>query len=212
MVEAQLAAAYDDVPPAAVKTGMLACAATVEAVARAVRSHPMSPFVLDPVIHSSSGAALLDADGLEALLRLLLPLAALVTPNAAEAEALTGVPVHSARDAEVAGRHLLGLGARAVLVKGGHLADDPASDVLVTADGIRVFAGAWQEERDVHGTGCAYAAAIATHLARGAPLEEAVARAKRYMDGLIASAVRVGEGALFADHFSPQATADEEAG
>lgn len=211
LVEAQIAAAWEDSPPAAVKAGMLTCASTVEAVATALRIHPPRAFVLDPVIRSSSGAALLDAAGVEALVRLLVPLSDLVTPNAREAEVLTGLSVRSARDAELAGRRILDLGARAVLVKGGHLAEDRACDVLVTVEGLQVFEGAWQEGRDVHGTGCAYASAIATHLAHGARLDEAVARAKRYMDALIASAVRVGEGALLADHFSPPVAADEEA-
>lgn len=209
IVEAQIAAAFEDSTPAAVKAGMLTTAAIVEAVAVALHGRPVRPFVLDPVIRSSSGAALLEPAGVQALVRSLLPIADLVTPNAAEAETLTGMPVRSVADAEVAGRRLLDLGARAVLVKGGHLERDRAHDVLVTRDAVRVFAGTWVAGRDVHGTGCAYASAIATRLALGDGMEAAVAAGKRYIEGLIASAARVGEGALVADHFAPGAVGEE---
>jgi hydroxymethylpyrimidine/phosphomethylpyrimidine kinase len=202
LVAQQIAAAYEDEPPTAVKTGMLANAEIVEAVASALQTRRPRWLVVDPVLRSSSGAALIDADGAEALRARLLPLADLVTPNAAEAEALTGLTVHSLADAEAAGRGILALGPRAVLVKGGHLARNAGSDVLVTAEGVRVVAGTWQADRDVHGTGCAYASAIAALLAQDCALDDAIERAKRYLDTLIATAVRVGDGALMPQHFA----------
>src|SRR5207249_3916264 len=105
------------------------------------------------------------------------PLADLVTPNVAEAEALTGIEVRNVEGASEAGRRILDLGARAVLVKGGHFDEHPATDVLVTPTGCRVFEGEFIADRDVHGTGCTYAAAIATQLALGRPLDDAVATA-----------------------------------
>ncbi|TAK75269.1 MAG: bifunctional hydroxymethylpyrimidine kinase/phosphomethylpyrimidine kinase [Dehalococcoidia bacterium] len=200
LVVAQVEAAYADDGPAAVKTGMLANGATVELLVRQFRATPPPILVVDPVIRSSSGAALLDEEGIEALCARLLPLASLVTPNVAEAEAIAGMHVLTLDDAKEAGRRILAMGARAVLVKGGHLAAAPATDLLVTADGALGFAGAHFPGREVHGTGCAYASAIATHLAHGCALDQAVRAAKGYIEALIGTAVRVGPGALMADH------------
>lgn len=201
LVAQQIAAAYEDAPPLAVKTGMLATAAIVEVVADAMATRKPRWLVVDPVLRSSSGAALLDDAGAEVLRARLLPLADLVTPNVAEAEALAGMTVRSANDAEEAARRILALGPRAVLVKGGHLERDAANDVLVTAEGTSVFTGTWLPDRDVHGTGCAYASAIATWLARGYALEAAIEDAKWYVEALIATAMRVGDGALMPQHF-----------
>jgi hydroxymethylpyrimidine/phosphomethylpyrimidine kinase len=200
-VEAQLRAAFLDTPPRAIKTGMLATAEAVRAVAEAARAHAGVPLVIDPVVRSSSGAALIDESGLEAVRRLLLPLGALVTPNAAEASLLAGMPVRTVAEAEAAARRIVALGARAVVVTGGHLEGDArGTDVLVTAQGAAALPGAYLDGREVHGTGCAFASAAATRLASGDGVEAAVRAAKRYVAALIASAERVGDGALMADH------------
>lgn len=211
LVEAQIAAAYADAEPAAVKTGMLANGATVELLIRQFCATPPSVLIVDPVIRSSSGAGLLDKAGIEALCARLLPLASLVTPNVAEAEAISGMQVRTLDDAKEAGHRILAMGARAVLVKGGHLAASPATDLLVTADGVLMFDGTHVADRDVHGTGCAYASAIATHLAHGCALDEAVRAAKSYIEALIGTAVRVGPGALMADHIAAAQVAWEGA-
>lgn len=202
LVAAQIAAAYADDGPAAVKTGMLASGETVELLIRQFRATPPPILVVDPVMRASSGAGLLDEAGVEALRARLLPLASLVTPNVAEAEAISGMQVRTLDDAKEAGRHILAMGARAVLVKGGHLAASPATDLLVTADGVLMFEGTHFPDRDVHGTGCAYASAIATHLAHGCVLDQAVRAAKGYIEALIGTAVHVGPGALMADHIA----------
>jgi hydroxymethylpyrimidine/phosphomethylpyrimidine kinase len=194
-----------------VKTGMLASRANVEFLARHFRYEPPAIFLLDPVIRASSGARLLDEGGVEALRARLLPLATLVTPNVPEAEVLSGIEVRTLGDAEEAGRRMLATGARAVLVKGGHLDASPATDLLVTADGVRTFGGTHIPGREVHGTGCAYASAIATHLAHGCVLEDAIRIAKRYVEALIGTAVRVGPGALMADHRAAARLAWEQA-
>ncbi|TAJ20249.1 MAG: bifunctional hydroxymethylpyrimidine kinase/phosphomethylpyrimidine kinase [Dehalococcoidia bacterium] len=211
LVAAQVAAAYADAPPAAVKTGMLASRVTVEALARQFRDAPPPILVVDPVICASSGLALLDQTGIEALCARLLPLATLVTPNVPEAEALSGIEVHTPGDAEEAGRRILALGARAVLVKGGHLAAAPATDVLVTTAGVLVFGGSHIRGREVHGTGCTYASAITTHLAHGCSLEDAIRAAKGYVEAVIGTAVRVGTGAFMADHLAAARVAWEDA-
>lgn len=209
LVAAQVTAAYTDATPAAVKTGMLASRATVEFLVRQFRDVPPPILVVDPVMRATSGAALLDEAGIGALCARLLPLATLVTPNVPEAEAISGIEVRTPSDAEEAGRRILAMGARAVLVKGGHLDALPATDLLVTADGVLMFGGTHIPGREVHGTGCAYASAIATHLAHGCALEDAIRVAKCYVEALIGTAVRVGPGALMADHVAAMRVAWE---
>lgn len=212
-IEAQLRAAYLDGPPAAVKTGMLANREAVEATSQLLRELGARNLVVDPVVRSTSGATLLDAAGVDALRTLLLPLAALVTPNAAEAALLSGIAVETRADAIEAGRRILALGVGAVLVTGGHLTSDLATDILITAEGTQLFEGAYLDGPDVHGTGCAFASAIATRLAFGDALVDAIGTAKQYMAALIDVAFRSapkGTGSavmpdhLFA-HFTPDA-------
>jgi hydroxymethylpyrimidine/phosphomethylpyrimidine kinase len=150
---------------------------------------------------SKTGFPLLQPEAVAALVEALLPLATLVTPNVHEAQALTGRPVRSLAEAEAAGRHLVAAGARAVLVKGGHLEERPATDVLVTADGVRIFPGEHVDGRHTHGTGCTYSAAIATQLAHGRALEDAIARAKAYVTEAIRAGLPIGHGIGPTDHF-----------
>lgn len=187
-VEAQLACVLDELPVAAVKTGMLANERTVRLVARELGRRAVRILVCDPVIAATSGAELLDAAGQRALARALLPLATLVTPNAAEAERLSGIAVRDLESAERAARAMRSRGARAVLVKGGHFEVDRAIDLLLDDAGAFVLRGEWIDSPAVHGTGCALAAAIATHLARGLDLREAAVRAKRF----VAKSIRAG--------------------
>jgi hydroxymethylpyrimidine kinase/phosphomethylpyrimidine kinase/thiamine-phosphate diphosphorylase len=194
MVRAQLAAVFDDLDVRAVKTGMLATAELVETVARVLAERRPPVCVCDPVMVAKSGDSLLAADAVEALRRRMLPLATLLTPNAPETEVLSGRRVRTLDDAVGAARALVALGPEAVLVKGGHLAGPRAVDVLVTRDGIRFFEAERLSARHTHGTGCTYAAAIATHLAHGRPLVEAVLRAKRFVTEAIRHGLEVGHG------------------
>jgi hydroxymethylpyrimidine/phosphomethylpyrimidine kinase len=201
VVAAQVWAALGSGPVAAVKLGMLATAANVRAVADAL-AHLQAPIVVDPVLASTGGAPLLDAPGREALVRELLPRARLVTPNLAEAAALTGGPVSSRAEMETAAAALCAKGAGAALVTGGHLAGAPA-DLLWEAgtrrwlEGVRVAA-------DLHGTGCALSSGIAAGLARGETLLDAVMGARAYVQLLLESASAVpGPGRALADHLAP---------
>ena len=201
LVVAQIEAVIDDLGADAIKTGMLGTAAIVEAVADVLTTHPRIPVVIDPVMLSKSRHALLDADAVAVLVRRLLPLATLVTPNAPEAEALTGHPVRTEDDAREAARRLHDLGARAVVIKGGHLETDDVVDQLFDGQTIVEARGPRHDTRHTHGTGCTFAAAIAAELARGAPLTEAFLAARNYLDGAIRHAPGLGRGAGPVAHF-----------
>ena len=200
VVTAQFAAAFEAFDIAAVKSGMLVDVDCVAAVARALRNWSAPHYVLDPVIVSSSGHPLLDAGAVTSVLDKLAPMAELVTPNVPEIEMLTGRRVRTLDDARDAGTVLLERGCRAVLVKGGHLEEAPATDLLVTPAGEHVFPGELVPTAGASGTGCTYAAAIATHLGRGAPLIDAIERGKRYVtDAIRHPAFGAGAGPM--DHF-----------
>jgi hydroxymethylpyrimidine/phosphomethylpyrimidine kinase len=182
LLRAQLAAAFATQAIGAVKIGMLARRTTVEAVADGLAQHAGVPVVLDPVLVSSSGAELLDAEGRAALLRLLVPHCALLTPNIPEAAALLGAPAAASEAEQTAqARVLCERGAAAVLLKGGHAAGTLATDVLVTRAGtVRSFS-APRRPGGARGTGCALAAGIAAGLASGLALPAACERAKHYL-------------------------------
>lgn len=197
-VARQLDAVLDDLPPGAAKTGALGSAAVVEVVAvRWARSSV--PLVVDPVMAATEGAALLDAAGRRALIEQLLPHAALVTPNLREAAALSGREVANESDARDAARAIAGLGARAVLVKGGHLEGD-AVDTLYVEGAFERLVAPRIATRHTHGVGCALAAAITAHLAHGVPLVEACRRAKTWVHAAIVSAPGLGAGRGPIDH------------
>jgi hydroxymethylpyrimidine/phosphomethylpyrimidine kinase len=201
MVGAQIDAVFSDLEIVAVKSGMLASEPIVRTVADRLRTHRPPRYVCDPVMISKSGHPLLPESCAAVLIRELLPLASLVTPNVHEAEALSGMPVRDLKDAERAGRRLLELGSAAVLVKGGHLPGAPGTDLLVTREGSRKFEGAWIESRHTHGTGCTYSAAIATLLGRGRGLEDAIGQAKEFVTEAIRGGLDVGHGVGPTDPF-----------
>ena len=202
IIEAQLDAVADDFTFGAVKTGMLSSRAIIALVARKVREHGFGPLVVDPVMISKSGFALLQPDAVEALKRDLLPLAALVTPNVHEAERLADREIRTLADAEAAARAIHALGPQAVLVKGGHLDDEEdAVDVLFDGAEVHAFRSERFETPHTHGTGCTYASAIAAHLARGAALPEAVRRAKGYVTEAIRHGLAIGSGHGPTSHF-----------
>lgn len=202
VVRAQLDAVATDLPPRAVKTGMLATAELVEAVGIAMRDLGLGNYVMDPVMVATSGDRLLDADAESALVRHLLPLAAVVTPNLHEVEILTGDPVHTVRQAAEAARRLVEMGAGAALVKGGHLEGDEAVDVLWDGSREHVWRRPRMETRSTHGTGCTLSAAITAGLARGRPLDEAVDRAVAYVARAIRTAPGFGSGRGPLNHFA----------
>ena len=202
LVAAQIDAVASDIFPAATKIGMLANAAIVATVAEAITRHQLRNVVLDTVMISKSGTRLLDRAAVDALVRALLPLATLITPNVPEAEALSGMRISGRADLPRVAERLARLGARAVLVKGGHL-DGPAVDLL-WLDGRAVELVANRlSSRHTHGTGCTLSAAIAAGLARGAGLEVAVRDAKAYVTRAIAAAPGLGHGHGPLQHFPP---------
>lgn len=201
LVREQIEAVLEDIPPGAIKTGALGSASLIETVAAALAAAlSQTPLVVDPVMVSKHGAPLIAAEAVAALRTRLLPLAALVTPNIPEAEALTGMTVKTIDDARRAAAAILAMGPRAVLVKGGHFTDS-ANDLLLTEAGEEfVYPGARIDTRHTHGTGCTYSAAITAELARRLPLAEAVAAAKHFIAAAIASNPGLGAGSGPVNH------------
>jgi hydroxymethylpyrimidine/phosphomethylpyrimidine kinase len=196
LVRAQIDAVASDLRPHAVKSGMLATLAIVRTVAGALREHALGPYVLDPLMVSSSGTALLDAEAVTAIGTELLPLADLVTPNLDEAAALTGDSVRDVADMECAARRLVERrGARAALVTGGHLSGTEAVDVLFTAEGgPQLYRHRRVDSVHTHGTGCTLSAAIAARLALGDTLATAVETARAFVRQAIVTAPGLGSG------------------
>jgi hydroxymethylpyrimidine/phosphomethylpyrimidine kinase len=200
LVADQIRAVISDIPPAAAKTGALGNRGIIEAVAGLAAGFAF-PLVVDPVILSKHGAALLQADAIEVLRTRLLPYTFLLTPNLEEAALLTGVEVDNIGGMRKAAEKLAALGPRAVLVKGGHLGGD-ATDVLFHQGEFREFSSPRVATGNTHGTGCTLSAAIAAGLASGCDLPEAVERAKRYITAAIRSNPGLGAGAGPLDHWA----------
>ena len=181
MVAAQIEAVALERKPNAVKIGAMGTASIVKAVAASIIEHKLAAPVVDPVLISSSGTRLLSKAGEAALLAHIVPLARVITPNIPEAQLLTGIEIKATADLHEAARRFVKLGARAVVIKGGHLAsDEDATDLLY--DGRSFVALKPRASRgDAHGTGCAFSAAIAAYLARGRNLEDAVRGAKEFV-------------------------------
>ena len=193
-VAQQLDAVFTDIPPDAAKTGMLLSAAVIEVVAQKVKEYGAGILVIDPVMISTSGAQLLNTDALAIFRRALLPLAFLVTPNIEEARALTGKTIQTAEDMEEAALQIHGMGARHVLIKGGHLSGDDATDVLFDGKEFSHFRSSRIPARDTHGTGCVLSAAITAHLAGGKTVQEAVHLGKEFVTNAIRNGLRIGNG------------------
>jgi hydroxymethylpyrimidine/phosphomethylpyrimidine kinase len=197
----QITTVVSDIPPLAAKTGALGGIEQVETVA-ALAADFTFPLVVDPVMVSKHGAPLLAPEAESALKKQLLPHCALVTPNIAEAERLSGLSILNTVDMSEAARRIAGMGARAVLVKGGHLNAEPV-DVLSCGGQIEFLPGRRIETRHTHGTGCTYSAAITALLSRALPLAAAVAAAKKFIQNAIETAPGLGHGAGPVNHFAP---------
>lgn len=193
LVAAQIDSVALDIGVDAAKTGMLATAATVSAVAAALRRHKIESVVVDPVLVGKHGDSLLAEDALAALREELIPLATVVTPNLSEASRLSGIDVRDESTMRDAAEAIGALGARAVLLKGGHLEGDPI-DVLWRRDGALVLRGERIPVRHTHGTGCVLSAALAARLARGEDLDVAVHAARDYVRAAIRGALAIGRG------------------
>jgi hydroxymethylpyrimidine/phosphomethylpyrimidine kinase len=198
LVLEQLAAVIEDIPPGAAKTGALGSAEMVEAVAQAAAGFSF-PLVVDPVMVSKHGLSLLPSAAVAAIRDLLLPRAFLITPNVPEAEALTGITIRTLDDMRRAACRLRELGARAVLIKGGHLEGD-ATDLLFDGAGWHEFPAPRVATPHTHGTGCTYSAAITAGLAQGLGLPIAVGRAKRFIHEAIRTNPGLGQGSGPVNH------------
>jgi hydroxymethylpyrimidine/phosphomethylpyrimidine kinase len=200
LIAAQIDAVMQDIGADAVKTGMLANSAIIEIVAVKVREYRLTNLVVDPVMIAKSGDLLLRADAIEALKSRLIPLAAVVTPNIPEAEQLTGVHGTRQIDLKEAARGIVGMGAKSVVIKGGHR-KGPATDLFYDGKKFRAFTAVRVPTRNTHGTGCTFSAAIAANLAKGEKLEQAVAHAKVYMTRAIRKSFAIGSGHSPVHHF-----------
>ncbi len=194
MVTAQLAALAADIRIDAAKTGMLATAAIVDAVADALVRHRFPHVVVDPVLRATSGRSLLDGAGVPALISRLLPLATVVTPNIAEAEALSGRAIQTRDERRDAAKAISALGARAVIITGGHLDTPDITDLLYDGRTFTEFRTPRVAGRGTHGTGCTFSAALTALLALGRPLLQAVPEAQAYVGGAIRAGLEIGTG------------------
>jgi hydroxymethylpyrimidine/phosphomethylpyrimidine kinase len=203
-ITAQLDALFADFNIRAVKIGMLSRTAVIDAVAARLEKHKIKNIVLDPVMLASSGDALLVPAAVNALRQKLIPKALVVTPNLPEAAALLGASLaRNEREMEIQARELLVLGAKHVLIKGGHGSGDESVDLLVNLKETHRFAAKRIVTKNTHGSGCTFSSAIAAGLAKGLPLREAVRAAKDYVTGAIAAAdkLKVGHGPGPLNHF-----------
>ena len=193
-IRQQMVLVLDDIGADAIKTGMLHNADVIETVADTLKNYSAIPLVVDPVMIAKGGHTLLQDTAVNALIQKLLPIASLLTPNAPEAQALSGIAVKDRDSMLSAATALQNLGARAVLLKGGHLTGDTIHDLLLTPEGTHWYTHPRIQTPHTHGTGCTMASAIATGLAQGAALPQAVENARLYVLGAIKNAPGFGDG------------------
>jgi hydroxymethylpyrimidine/phosphomethylpyrimidine kinase len=191
----QLDAVFTDIRPDAIKTGMLLTAGVIDVVAEKVKQSGIRNLVVDPVMMSTSGATLMNPDAITIFRRTLLPLAWLITPNADEAGALTGKTINTVAEMKQAAIEMHRMGAAHVLVKGGHVKADHATDVLFDGKEFSEFQSARIATRNTHGTGCVLSASITAYLALGESVKEAVGLGKEFVTAAIRNALQIGHGA-----------------
>ena len=201
VITAQLDAVAEDFPIGALKTGMLSSASIIDVVVDGIRRHELRHLVVDPVMVAKSGDRLLREDAVLALRERLIPLAEVVTPNIPEAEVLANHSIRNVEDRVSAAKAILGMGARAVVITGGHLNQDPVSDLLIDINGVQEFRAARIATTSTHGTGCTFSAAIAAGLASGLELKAAVSQARDYLSAALMGAVQLGHGHGPLNHF-----------
>jgi hydroxymethylpyrimidine/phosphomethylpyrimidine kinase len=201
IIAAQLDAIFDDFDVSAVKTGMLPSTEIIRVVAAMLRPQAPANLVVDPVMMSKSGRPLLRPDAVDTLKTDLLPLALIVTPNIHEAQQLSGIEITNLADARRAAKIIHQFGCRHVLIKGGHLLVERATDLLYDGRFFHVFTGEFIDTPHTHGTGCTFASAIGAQLARGKAVTDAVQAAKTYVTEAIRHSLAIGHGKGPTDHF-----------
>ena len=189
----QLDCIFTDIRPDAVKTGMVSSSALIEVIAQKLTQYKAANLVIDPVMVATSGAKLISDEAIETLKGKLLGLATLITPNIPEAQVLSGMDIRTAEDMERAAKAIYEAYGCAVLCKGGHQLND-ANDLLYSKEGARWYQGRRIANPNTHGTGCTLSSAIASNLAKGYSLDEAVERAKAYISGALAAMLDLGKG------------------
>jgi len=189
----QLDCIFTDIRPDAVKTGMVSSGALIEVIAQKLTQYKAENLVIDPVMVATSGAKLISDEAIETLKGKLLGLATLITPNIPETQVLSGMDIRTAEDMERAAKAIYEAYGCAVLCKGGHQLND-ANDLLYSKEGARWYQGRRIANPNTHGTGCTLSSAIASNLAKGCSLDEAVERAKAYISGALAAMLDLGKG------------------
>ena len=201
VIAAQIDAILSDIGADAVKTGMLSSSAIIETVVQELQRHGIEQLVVDPVMVAKGGDRLLREDAVEALKTRLLPLATVVTPNLPEAEVLTNLTIRNTEDVRNAARAIVRMGAKSVVVKGGHMTGHESLDIFYDGIKYREFSAPRIDTKNTHGTGCTFASAIAAGLAKGLPLVEAIGQAKTYVTEAIRASLDIGSGHGPLDHF-----------
>jgi hydroxymethylpyrimidine/phosphomethylpyrimidine kinase len=201
IIAAQLDAIFDDFDVAAVKTGMLSSTDIVKTVVKLLKPQQVKNLVVDPVMIAKGGQALLKPDAIDTIKKELFPLALLVTPNVHEAQQLSGIEITSLADARRAAKIIHQFGCANVLIKGGHLASDRATDLLYDGRFFNIYKGEFIDTPHTHGTGCTFASAIAAHIARGKTVPDAVQTAKTYLTEAIRHSLAIGHGKGPTNHF-----------
>ncbi len=201
IVHDQIICLFEDAVIHAVKIGMVSSIKLIQAIAKALNAVKPPPIVLDPVMISKSGYRLLNQDAQEALIQYLFPLSEVVTPNIFEAEALIAQKIHTVEEMKTAAHDILKLGAKKVVVKGGHLGEKQATDILYDGQEYKQVQSYWVETRNTHGTGCTFSSAIAANIALGKEFFDAVTCAKEYITGAIEHSLSIGKGHGPTNHF-----------
>ena len=196
----QIDAVFEDIPPDAVKVGMLSTPACMEAVASKLREYRPAHVVIDPVMYAKNGSPLMQESSIDTLIQTVIPVATLLTPNIPEAEKISGMKITTPEDMREAAKKIYEMGAGAVLVKGGHYIGD-ARDILFDGREFHTYVEKRIDTKNTHGTGCTLSSAIASYLALGEPLPEAVGKAKAYVTGAIEHALPLGNGCGPTNHF-----------
>ena len=200
LIEKQIDDVFEDIPPDAVKIGMLGCAETMSAVAGRLKKYKPANIVVDPVMYAKNGCPLMEESAIDTLINEIVPLSGVVTPNVPEAEKMTGLTINTPEMMREAARMIHRMGCRAVVVKGGHIGAD-ATDILYDGDDFYEYPAARVQTKHTHGTGCTFSSAVASNLAVGLPVPVAVEKAKAYVLSAIQHAPGLGKGHGPTHHF-----------
>lgn len=200
IIKSQIKAVCEDIPPKAIKIGMVSSPKIIKDIVESLERYPCEYVVVDPVMISKSGYSLLRPEAKENLIKYLIPKAYIVTPNVPEAEEISSIKIETVEDMKKAGKKILDLGPKYVLVKGGHL-DGDAVDVLMGEDIFEVFTSERLDRKNTHGTGCTLSSAITSHIALGYDVVEAVRRSKEYITEAIRHSFDIGHGVGPVNHF-----------